>query len=107
MTKDSMWAKHHMRENRNNQFRPEQQDYCRDLREQFPEYTVLMEYFIPFTKESGEKSGALVDICIVELGICYRINGGIHKSKKQEERDWEQKIYLENMLYHVVDVDDD
>jgi len=32
MSKSSSWAKHRMRENRNNQFRPEQQELYKQLR---------------------------------------------------------------------------
>jgi hypothetical protein len=97
-----------MRENRNNQYRPEQQDMCSDIRRMDDirnKYAVLMEEVIPYTKENGDKTCAVVDIYIEGLGICYRLNGGIHKSHTQEVKDWEQKIYLEDLGYLVIDVE--
>ena len=95
-----------MRENRNNQFRPEQQDMCSDIRKQFPEYSVLMEEMIPYTQENGERTCAFVDICVIDLGVVYRLNGEIHYTNdRQIEHDWEQKLYLEDLGYLVIDVD--
>jgi len=106
MSKSASFAKHYMRVNNNNQYRPEQQDMCSDIRKQFPEYSVLMEEMIPYDKENGERTCAIVDICIVELGVCYRLNGEIHyASDRQIEHDWEQKLYLEQLGYMVIDVD--
>jgi hypothetical protein len=95
-----------MRENRNNQYRPEQQDMCRDLRHAYPEYSVLMEQMIPYTNENGERTCAFPDILIVELGVVFRLNGEIHyASDRQIEHDWEQKIYLEQLGFFIIDVD--
>ena len=37
--------------------------------------------------------------------IFYRLNGAIHNSNKSEEKDWEQKIYLEQLGWKVVDIE--
>jgi len=106
MSKSSSFAKHHMNENRNNQYRPEQQDMCRDIARQFPGYTVLMEEMVSYTKENGERTCGIADIMIVELGVYYRLNGEIHyTSDRQIQHDWEQKLYLEQLGYFVIDVD--
>lgn len=105
MSKQASFAKHRMRENRNNQYRPEQQQMCTDLRRQFPEYSVIMEERVNYMTEQGEMSGAVLDIMIEELGVCYRLNGAIHNTNRAEEHDWEQKIYLEKLGWMVIDVD--
>jgi len=95
-----------MRENRNNQYRLEQQTMACQIRKQFPEYTILMEEMVSYTKENGERTCGIADIMIVELGVYYRLNGEIHyTSDRQIEHDWEQKIYLEQLGYLVIDVD--
>lgn len=95
-----------MRANNNNQFRPEQIQMAREIGRIFPEYSVIMEELIPYDKENGERTCAIVDICILELCIAYRLNGEIHYvSDKQIEHDWEQKLYLEALGYMVIDVD--
>ena len=58
------WAKHKMRENRNNQFRPEQQKMCSELRKEFPGYSVLMEIPIPYVDEQDNNRVAIADIVI-------------------------------------------
>lgn len=105
MGKSASFAKSRMRENRNNQYRPEQVDMCVDLRKQFPEYSVLMEQIIRYKDESDRDMVAIPDILIVELGVVYRINGAIHNSNNQYRKDWEQRIYLENLGYLVIDID--
>lgn len=100
----SSFAKYHMRENRNNQFRPEQQIICTDLRREFPEYAVLMEIPIFYKKENGRSGRATVDIIIEELGVIYRLNGMIHNSNNMEIHDWQEKEYLEQDGYLVIDV---
>jgi len=106
LTKAAAFAKHHMRENNNNQYRPEQQQMCREIGREFPTCSVIMEELIPYTKENGERTCAIVDICILDLSVCYRLNGEIHyTSDRQIEHDWEQKIYLEQLGYMVIDVD--
>jgi len=99
------YAKHRMRENRNNQYRPEQQVMCRELAREFPEYSVLMEVTIKYTDEQDNKKVAIGDIVIEELGVVYRLNGEIHNSNRAEEKDWEQKIYLEIYGWLVIDVE--
>ena len=103
--KSSSFAKHHMRENRNNQYRIEQQVVCSELREQFPEYSILMEVSTFYVDEQGKTRLAIADIIIVELGVYYRLNGAIHNSNRAEEHDWEQKLYLEASGYLVIDVE--
>ncbi len=106
MGKSASFAKKKMRENNNNQFRPEQQQMCREIGREFPEWDVLMEVFIHYTTEDNRLTCAIVDICIEEIGVCYRLNGEIHyTSDKQIEHDWEQKLYLEGLGLMVIDVD--
>lgn len=105
MPKSASFAKHRMRENRNNQFRPEQQEICTFLRRKFPQYTTLMEERITYKKENGSNGLAIVDILIQEIGVVFRLNGGIHHSNTQELKDWEQKEYLEQLGYMVIDVE--
>lgn len=106
MTKSASFAKHNMREANNNQRRPEQKQICREIAREFPEYSVLMEEMVPYTKENGERTCGISDIMIVELGVYYRLNGDIHYSNdRQIEHDWEQKLYLEKLGYLVIDVD--
>jgi len=99
------WAKHKMRENRNNQFRPEQQKMCSELRKEFPGYSVLMEIPIPYVDEQDNNRVAIADIVIEELGIIFRLNGAIHNTNRAEEHDWEQKLYLEKLGFIVIDVE--
>ena len=49
MTKSSSWAKHRMRENRNNQFRPEQLVLYKQLRVINANSEILMEYSVTYT----------------------------------------------------------
>ena len=94
-----------MHEIRNNQYRPEQQVMCREIAREFPEYYVLMEVTIKYTDEQGNKKVAIGDIVTEELGVVYRLNGEIHNSNRAEEKDWEQKIYLETYGWLVIDVE--
>lgn len=105
LSKSASFAKHHMRNNRNTQYRLEQQVMACQIRKQFPEYSILMEEMIPYDKESGERTCAIVDILVEEIGVVYRLNGQIHNSNRQEEHDWEQKVYLEALGYMVIDVE--
>jgi very-short-patch-repair endonuclease len=98
------YAKHRMRENRNNQYRPEQQRMCREISREFPEYSVLMEMIVQYKDEQDNIKHAIGDIVIDELGIYYRLNGEIHNSNRAEEKDWEQKLYLEELGWLVIDV---
>jgi len=104
-TKSSSFAKRYMRENRNNQYRPEQQQMCREIAREFPNYSVLMEIPTQYFDEQDNCKVAIGDIVIEELGIFYRLNGVIHNSNRQEEKDWEQKLYLEQLGWMVIDVD--
>lgn len=103
--KSASFAKRKMRENNNNQYRPEQQQMCREIGREFPAYSVIQEELIPYNKENGERTCAIVDICIIELGVSYRLNGEIHNTNRAEQHDWEQKLYLEALGYMVIDVD--
>jgi len=94
-----------MHEIRNNQYRPEQQVMCREIAREFPEYSVLMEVPIKYTDEQHNKKVAIGDIVIEELGVVYRLNGEIHNTNRAEEKDWEQKIYLEVYGWLVIDVE--
>ena len=105
MTKSSSWAKHNMRENRNNQYRPEQLEIYKQLRAVNANSTILMEYSVEYTNEQDEKRTAVGDIVDVTKKIFYRLNGAVHNSNKQEEKDWEQKIYLEQLGWKVVDIE--
>jgi len=106
MSKSASFAKKGMREVNNNQYRPEQQTMCRELGREFPEFDVIQEDMIPYTKENGERTCAIVDISIMELGVVYRLNGEIHYTNdRQIDHDWEQKIYLEQLGFFVIDVD--
>jgi very-short-patch-repair endonuclease len=75
------------------------------LRWEFPEYAVLMEEPVRYEDEQGRMRCAVTDIMIWELGVIYRLNGAIHNSSVQEKKDWEQKIYLEQLGYLVIDID--
>lgn len=105
MTKSSSWAKHNMRENRNNQYRPEQLEIYKQLRAVNANSTILMEYSVEYVNEQDEKRTAIGDIVDVTKKIFYRLNGAVHNSNKQEEKDWEQKIYLEQLGWKVVDIE--
>lgn len=94
-----------MRENRNNQDRPEQTQMAREIGREFPDFDVATEDMISYDKENGERTCAIVDISIPELGVVYRLNGQIHSSNRMETHDWEQKIYLEQLGFFVIDVD--
>lgn len=106
MGSSSSWAKHHMRENRNNQRRPEQFDFYKDLRVAEPSHTILQEYTIIYGNENGINMTAVVDIADTTSKVVYRLNGLIHRGTVQEEKDWEQKLYLEKLGWKVIDIND-
>lgn len=107
MSKSASFAKHHMRENRNNQFRPEQQQMCSELRKcgDFSEWSIVMEIPIHYVDEQENNRTCIGDIVMEEIGVIYRLNGEIHNSNRSEEKDYEQKLYLEALGYLVIDVD--
>ena len=105
MTKSSSWAKHHMRENRNNQFRPEQQELYKQLRAIRANSTLLMEYTIKYTNEQGVNMVAIADIVDLTKKEVFRLNGEIHNTNRAEIKDWEQKIYLEQLGWKVTDIE--
>ena len=99
------YAKHWMRENRNNQYRPEQIEFHRVIRDSNPNDEVLMEYTIKYTNEQDKNMVAVVDVVNVTKKIAYRLNGAIHNSSRTEEKDWEQKEYLEKLGWKVEDIE--
>ena len=105
MTKSSSWAKHHMRENRNNQFRPEQQELYKQLRAIRANSLLLMEYTIKYTNEQGVNMVAIADIVDLTKKEVFRLNGEIHNTNRAEIKDWEQKIYLEQLGWKVTDIE--
>jgi len=105
MTKASSWAKHRMRENRNNQFRPEQLVIYKQLRATNRNSELLMEYSVTYTNEQDQERTAIGDIVDLTKKVFYRLNGAIHNSNKSEEKDWEQKVYLEKLGWKVVDIE--
>ena len=105
MTKASSWAKHRMRENRNNQFRPEQLVLYKQLRVLNANSEILMEYSVTYTNEQDQQRTAIGDIVDLTKKVFYRLNGAVHNSNKQEEKDWEQKIYLEQLGWKVIDIE--
>jgi very-short-patch-repair endonuclease len=104
MTKSS-WAKHHMHENRNNQFRPEQITLYKQLRATRANSELLMEYTIKYTNEQGKTMIAIADIADLTKKEVFRLNGPIHNSNRAEVKDWEQKIYLEQKGWKVTDIE--
>ena len=105
MSKKSSWAKHHMRENRNNQFRPEQVEIYKQLRAVRANSELLMEYSINYTNEQGVTMTAIADIVDLTKREVFRLNGAVHNSNRQEIKDWEQKEYLQQNGWKVTDVD--
>ena len=104
MSKSASFAKHKMRENNNNQYRPEQQQMCREIGREFPDDDVTMEVWVHYELENGRLTMAIIDIMNTTLGVCYRLNGEIHNNNRAETHDWEQKLYLEALGYLVIDV---
>lgn len=92
-----------MRENRNNQYRPEQIQYHIKLRDSRPTSIILMEYPVYYTNEQGKNRVAIADIADITLKEFYRLNGLIHNSRVV--KDWEQKEYLTGLGWKVIDVD--
>jgi len=93
-----------MRENRNNQFRPEQQELYKQLRAIRANSELLMEYTIPYTNEQDVAMVAIVDIADLTKKEVFRLNGAIHNTNRAEIKDWEQKIYLEQLGWKVTDI---
>jgi hypothetical protein len=101
------WAKHHMRENRDNQFRNEQVEYYKQLRTVRPNSRLMMEYEIKY-KYDDEERVAIVDIVDLSKKEIFRLNGAIHfSSDKRVLKDEIQKEGLEAMGWKVTDVDTD
>jgi len=94
-----------MRENRNNQFRPEQQELYKQLRATRANSTLLMEYTIKYTNEQGTDMVAIGDIVDLTRKEVFRLNGEIHNTNRSEIKDWEQKVYLEMDGWKVTDID--
>ena len=94
-----------MRENRNNQFRPEQQELYKQLRAIRSNSLLLMEYTIKYTNEQGVNMVAIADIVDLTKKEVFRLNGEIHNTNRAEIKDWEQKIYLEQLGWKVTDIE--
>lgn len=105
MSKKASWAKHHMRENRNNQFRPEQIDIYKQLRAIRANSDLLMEYTIKYINEQGKDMIAIADIVDLTRKEVFRLNGDIHNTNRSEEKDWEQKEYLQKIGWKVTDIE--
>ena len=73
MTKSSSWAKHRMRENRNNQFRPEQLVIYKQLRATNANSELLMEYSVTYTNEQDQQRTAIGDIVDLTKKIFYSL----------------------------------
>ena len=97
------WAKHKMRENRNNQYRPEQIEFYKKIRKERPDNPVLMEHEIHYINEQGKWMTAIGDIVDLKTKEYWRLNGTIHNSRVK--KDWEQKEYLAGLGWKVIDVD--
>jgi len=99
MTKRASWAKHHMRENRNNQFRPEQIDLYKILRDQRRNSDIIMEHMVIVDKTII----AVLDIADLTRKEAFRLNGKIHASHIL--KDEKQKVRLEELGWKVIDYD--
>lgn len=99
------WAKHRMRENRNNQYRPEQLELYKQLRAIRANSILLMEEPVKYINEQGKNMVAIGDIVDHTKKEFFRINGAIHNSSVQEKKDWEQKQYLEALGWKVTDIE--
>jgi len=99
------WAKHNMNKNRNTQYRPEQILLYKQLRATRAHSELLMEYTIKYTDEQDRNMVAIVDIVDLTKREVFRINGAIHNTNKHEDKDWEQKVYLEKWGWKVTDIE--
>ncbi len=97
------WAKYRMRENRNNQYRPEQIEFHKKLRRERPDNEVLMEYAVHYVDEQGRNRIGVADIADTTKKEYYRLNGLAHVG--HEIKDWEQKEYLTKLGWKVIDID--
>ena len=93
-----------MRENRNNQYRPEQIEFYKKLRDERPDNPVLMEHEVNYINEQGRWMKAIGDIVDLKTKEFWRLNGAIHNSSVTEKKDWEQKEYLEQLGWKVIDI---
>ena len=101
------WAKHRMRENRNNQYRPEQLVFAKSLRVIRPKSIIHTEYVIDYNYDN-EIRHAIVDVIDLTSKEIFRINGGYHlASSRQTIKDEIQKAGLETMGYKVIDINSD
>jgi very-short-patch-repair endonuclease len=48
---------------------------------------------------------AIADVVDMTKKEVFRLNGGVHNSNRQEEKDWEQKEYLEQYGWKVTDIE--
>lgn len=105
MSKSSSFAKSRMMQNRNNQYRPEQIEFYKQIRATRPNCVILMEERIKYTDEQGNNKVAIADVVDMTKKEVFRLNGGVHNSNRQEEKDWEQKEYLEQNGWKVTDIE--
>lgn len=103
MGKAASWAKHHMRENRENQFRPEQIELYKQLRVTRANSDIRMEYTVEYITEGGNPMIAILDIADLTRKHAFRLNGAIHNSNNQERKDDDQRYYLEQIGWKVID----
>lgn len=103
MGKEASWAKHHMREGRNNQFRPEQIELYKQLRVTRANSDIRMEYTVEYVTEGGKSMVAILDIADLTRKHAFRLNGLIHNSNVQETKDSDQRYYLEQLGWKVID----
>jgi len=99
MTKRASWAKHHMRENRNNQYRPEQINFYKILRDGRRNSDIIMEY----TVVKDKRIIAVLDIADLTRKEAFRLNGKIHGSRIL--KDEQQKERLIELGWRVIDID--
>jgi very-short-patch-repair endonuclease len=105
MGKSESFAKSKMYEKRYNQYRTEQIEIYKQLRDERPNCNLLMEYEIRYTNEEGLPRVAIADIADLTKKEVIRINGAIHNSHVREEKDWMQKEYLQQLGWKVTDID--
>jgi len=95
----SSWAKRRMRENRNNQFRPEQIKLYQQIRATRANSSIIMEHTI---HDEDKRIVAVADIADLTRKEIFRINGQIHHSREQYDAD--QKVKLEELGWKVTDI---
>jgi len=93
-----------MRENRNNQYRPEQLEFAKKLRLERPDSDIDTEYHVIYQYDD-EVRHALLDVVDITRKDAFRLNGPIHfSSSKQILKDKIQKAGLEIVGWNVIDI---